>query len=416
MILLARKLLPITGPPVDNGALVIKGKVIEDMGARKDVLKRHPGERVVDLGGRLVMPGLVNPHTHLDLSNLKGLVEGKDFFDWIFSLVEQRRRLGSRGLAGSIKGSLRELLSTGTTCIGDISSTDKALPVIVKSGIRAVSFLEVIGPGNAGADEVFARLTGRLKGLGGKPGRITAGIAPHSPYSVSPKLIKQIAKFILSNNIRVAIHISETKDESLYLSGRPSGLDRYFRHFGWRGHKHTGEGSSLQYLKGLGIGSGLLAVHAVNLASGDIGLLKKSGASVVHCPRSNHLLRVGRARVGEMIKRGVNVALGTDSLASNIDLDLWEEMRFAYLVNDLPAKTIIEMATINGARALGLGKVTGSLEPGKEADVIAVHTPAAMLDDPYRALLLGTRKGDVSATLVQGMPLHSTDGYISDGF
>jgi 5-methylthioadenosine/S-adenosylhomocysteine deaminase len=117
-----------------------------------------------------------------------------------------------------------------------------------------------------------------------------------------------------------------------------------------------------------------------------------------------------------MAQAGINLAIGTDSLASNIDLDLWEEMRFAYLVSRLPARKLIEMATLNGARALGLERITGSLEPGKAADLIAVNTDAAKEKDPYYPLLMETRKEDISATIVQGKPLHSTDGYISYGF
>ncbi|MHB8173913.1 MAG: amidohydrolase family protein, partial [Nitrospirota bacterium] len=145
-------------------------------------------------------------------------------------------------------------------------------------------------------------------------------------------------------------------------------------------------------------------------------LMKKNGISAVFCPRSNHFLGVGKAPVEEMAESGINLAIGTDSLASNVNLNLWDEMRFAYLVSRLPARKLVEMATINGAKALGLDAITGSLSPGKEADIIAIHTDAAKAKDPYYPLLMETSQGDVSATIVQGKPLHSTDGYISYGF
>jgi 5-methylthioadenosine/S-adenosylhomocysteine deaminase len=186
-------------------------------------------------------------------------------------------------------------------------------------------------------------------------------------------------------------------------------MDRYMAYTGWDRYAPNRAGSPLEFLKKMGVHKGLLAVHAVHVTKRDMDLLANSGASVAHCPRSNHMLGVGRAPVTELMERGVNVALGTDSLTSNMDMDMWEEMRFAYLVNGLKAEQVIRMATINGARALHLDSVTGSLEPGKEADLIAVRTGSVTADNPCPQLLYGTRMGDVMLSMVQGKTIYKSE-------
>lgn len=417
MILLAGKILPITTQPIDNGALFISGKRIVDLGRQKDILKKYPDERVVDLSPAWVMPGLVNAHTHLELSNLKGrLGDREGFFDWITALVDLRRSIGAKGLKEHMVSTLGQAISSGTTCLGDISATDSALSLLIKSGVRAVSFLEVIGRDEKEAPKAFDNLVKRLGKLKGVPDRIVPGISPHAAYSVSSLLFNKIGAYASRNNIVVSAHLSETLDEMLYMQGKPSRMDGYMSKFGWDKFSPGRSGSSLEYIKSFGLHSRLLAVHAVHIVQQDIKILKSSGSSVVQCPRSNHLLRVGRAPVERFLKNGINVCIGTDSLASNLDLDLWEEMRFSYLVNRVDAYQVLRMATINGAMALGLGDVTGSLEPGKDADLISVEPPSSGAEDPYRGLISYTRGRDVTLSMVQGRAIYSRDRYTCNGF
>jgi aminodeoxyfutalosine deaminase len=416
LIIRARKLLPVTSPPIDYGAIVIQGSKIIALGKEKAILKKYQAEKVVDLEDRLVMPGLVNAHTHLELSHLKGkLGERREFFDWIIELVETRRKLGTRNLEQALRSSLIELLTSGTTCVGDISSTEAALPMLAKSGLRAVAFLEALGPEEQKSEQIFEALKARLGKLKDLPNRITAGVSPHSAYSVSPSLIKAIAGYTSDNGLPISVHLSETAHEKLYINGKSSGLDGYMEHFGWKGIKKEKSRSPQGFLTQSGLKK-FTAVHCVHLTSPDIKSMARNGISCVFCPRSNYFLGAGKAPIEDMAQAGINIAIGTDSLASNIDLDLWEEMRFAYLVSRLPASKLVEMATLNGAKAVGLERITGSLEPGKEADLIAINTDAAKEKDPYYPLLMETRREDISATIVQGKPLHSTDGYISYGF
>jgi len=412
MIVTASKVLPITRPYITNGALLLHANKIKAVGSSKEILRQYPNERVVELDGFALMPGLINLHTHLDLSHLKGAAgEKDDFVDWITALVDAKKKIGDKGVVPAARKALREAVSTGTTCIGDISSSDVTMGLLVKSGIRAVSFLEVIGLDGSQARAIFKRLMERLKGYGDLPDRIRLGISPHSAYSVSTQLYKLLSCNTSCINMLMAIHLSESIYESSYMSGKSSRMDRYMEKFGWDSLEPNRGRTSLEFIKGFGLEKGMLAVHGVHLTDGDITLLRDAGASVAHCPRSNYMLKVGKAPVEKLIAKGVNVGIGTDSLASNVDLDLWEEMRFAYLVNRLQAEPVIRMATINGAKALRLDGVTGSLEAGKDADIIAIKMHPSKSKDIYQQLLMDTRPGDIAMTMVQGRPIYREEGF-----
>lgn len=411
MIILARKILPITSPDIENGALLIKKNKIEDIGPQKTILRKYPKERVVNLKDRLIMPGLVNLHTHLELSWLRGVIgEQSEFFDWVMDLVDVRIKEDKAIAAASAASGLREAIKTGTTCIADTSSREMSLPYLIKSGIRATVYLEVLGMDESRASDILEALQNRLDVLGSLPDRIRAGISPHAPYSVSAKLLSVLSKYNSTKELSLSVHISETKAESLYMQGKPSAIDGYMKKFGWDTLKPNRGRTPVSFINKHRLLSNCIAVHSVHVDSRDISLLKSAGASVAHCPRSNHYLNAGSAPVGELLDAGVNVGIGTDSMASNLDMDMWNEMRFAYLVNKLSARKIIEMATISGAKALGLGEVTGSLERGKDADLIAIDTAAVTLKDPYQQLLLNTRDSDIALTMVKGKAIYSKDG------
>ncbi len=410
MIILAKKILPITSPDIDDGAIVVTGSKITGIGKRKQILKKYPAEKVVDLEDGLVMPGLVNLHAHLELSFLKGAPgENRDFFGWIENLVRLKRKASGKQMAAAAADALREAIRTGTTCVADVSSTEVSIPFLVKSGIRAHVFLEALGLDERAADKVFSGLVKRFEGLKGLPDRIKTGLSPHAAYSVSGKLLSKIAEYSSINALDIAMHLSETQDEIKYFNGKGSGLDRYMKAFGWEGLKKIPGRTPVEAVSNFGFKK-MVAVHCVHPSAADYSLLKKSGASVAWCPRSNHYLGAGGAPVKKYLDKGINVGLGTDSMASNLSLNMWDEMRFAWLVSGLTALDILKAATINGARALGLESVTGSIEPGKEADLIGIQTKASSLKEPYRALIFDTRHQDISFTMVQGKAIYSKDG------
>lgn len=410
MIILARKILSITSPDIDDGAIVVSGSKIIDKGKRKQILRKYPTEKVVDLADKLVMPGLVNLHAHLELSFLKGVLgEKRNFFDWIEDLVRLKKKASVRDMESAAAEALREAIRTGTTCIADVSSTEVSVPFLVKSGIRARLFLEALGLDEKAADKAFSGVLKRLEGLKGLPERIGTGISPHASYSVSARLLDKIAEYSSDNALDITMHLSETKDEVMYFNGKPSGMDGYKRAFGWDGLNRLPGRTPIEAASKFAF-KNMVAVHCVHPSATDYSLLKKSGASVGWCPRSNHYLGVGSAPVKNYLEKGINVGIGTDSLASNLSMDMWDEMRFAWLVSGLKASDIIKAATLGGAKALGLDDVIGSIEPGKDADLIGIETKVSGMKEPCQALVSDTRPQDISFTMVQGKAIYSKDG------
>ena len=410
MIILARKILSIASYDIDDGAILVSGAKIIDIGKRKQILKKYPAEKVVDLEDKLVMPGLVNLHAHLELSFLKGVLgEKRSFFDWIEDLVRLKKKARPKEMESAAAEALREAIRSGTTCIADVSSTEVSVPFLLKSGIRARVFLEALGLDEKLADKAFSGVLKRLEGLKGLPERVTTGISPHASYSVSVKLLGKIDQYSSDKALDIAMHLSEIKDEILYFHGKPSGMDGYRRAFGWDGLNRLSGKTPIEAVSKFGF-KNMVAVHCVHPSATDYSLLKKSGASVAWCPRSNHYLGVGSAPVKNYLEKGINVGIGTDSLASNLSMDMWDEIRFAWLVSGLKASEIIKAATLGGAKALGLEGVIGSIEPGKDADLIGIEAKASGIKEPCQALISDTRPQDIAFTMVQGKAIYSKDG------
>jgi len=236
-----------------------------------------------------------------------------------------------------------------------------------------------------------------------------SGLSPHSPYTVSEPVLRAVRRFSLEKDIRLAMHIAESKDETRLLQGKKSGLWELYRLAEWDISRAPTAASSFEYLRRIGILSpALLAVHAVQATVRDIALIKKSGVSVAHCPRSNKETGVGRMPLKKFLDAGITVGLGTDSLASSTSLNMWDEMRYAYNIHrrdGVTPRDIFMLATIGGAKALGLSAETGSLEAGKKADLIAVRLPKKNTGDLYSDLLRETKS--CIMTMVNGKFLRS---------
>jgi len=252
--------------------------------------------------------------------------------------------------------------------------------------LRAIIYREIIMRGPASGT---IRLNGRNSAL------ITRGISPHSPYTVSEALLRSLAATAMRSHTRLAMHVAESRDEVNLLLRRTSGLARLYELANWNISEAPAGNSPVEYLLRTGILSPrLLAVHAVHVSDKDIRTLKTAGVAIAHCPRSNRETRVGRMPLDNILAAGIPVGLGTDSLASTPSLNMWDEMRFAYRTHrrcGITPRDIVSMATLGGATSLGLEKLTGSLDRGKRADIIAVPMPKRRTADLYSDLLRETK-------------------------
>lgn len=390
--------LPITGPPVRDGGLVSHAGRIVDVGPWAAVAGRLaereragvPVQRH-DVGARAILPALVNAHTHLELSWMRGRLAGfATMPEWVQALVSLRRREAADERAASAAG-IREAVACGTGALGDVGNTPASCGPLAASPLRAVVFRELIGFDARDPAGMVARASEEARASAAPNVRVA--LAAHAPYSVSPSLFEAIrVRALAEASPLMSVHAAESPEESQLLADGSGAWRDLLEHVGtWAPGWTPPRCSPVRYLKRLGwVVPGAILVHTVQVSAADMDLVAAAGASVVVCPRSNARLRVGAPPVAAWIGSGVNLAIGTDSLASVDDLNLFAEIAAAHrLAPHVPASRWLACATLGGARALGLDGEVGSLEVGKRAAAIAVA--------------VDEERGEVEAQLVRGV-------------
>jgi 5-methylthioadenosine/S-adenosylhomocysteine deaminase len=405
--------VPVAGAPVADGAVAVEGSRIAAVGPAAEVLASRPQARVEELFGCILAPGLVNAHTHLEYAGYGGFGDGLAFGPWLHDHIARKRRLvdgDARALA--VLGA-RACLAGGVTTVADASFAGEAVGAATEAGLRAVVALEAFGGSGADpvavADDLDARLAARATEAGDL---VELAVSPHAPYTVAPDVFAEIVTRARARGLRVITHLAESRaeidalrDGSGPLLGHADGAPPPVRPFG----RHPVAELAARGL----LGPETLAVHVVHVGPDEIALLAEAGCAVAHCPRSNALLGCGTAPLAELRAAGLRVGVGTDSPASALSFDLFEELRAVLAAararaedpGALRAPDLLRLATIGGAEALGLGHLVGTLEPGKEADLVAVElgrTAFWPTDDPAAALVLGGRPDLVRLTLVSG--------------
>lgn len=373
--------------------------VIVAAGTRDELVRSHAG-RVVDHPGCAILPGFVNAHTHLELTHFPAWrlrtnvnYHPRRFVDWIIQLIKIRRGIGAEEIPSSVTEGIRMCLESGTTAVGEIVNNPSHASLYHASPLSGRLFFEVIG-------QDPLRFNGMLDAaleacLPGTDSRFLPGLSPHTPYTIAEDFLPQIRKAAEAKAVPLAIHISESSAETdfIFSSSGPFAEELY-PFLGWKEHLTPPRRcSSTELLDRAGLLSpSTLAVHCVHLTLNDAEILKKRGVNVVLCPRSNERLDVGRAPLALLRKLGIPLALGTDSLASNDTLSLWDEMRFALnsFPQELSPADVLHMATIGGAGALGIAATHGSLEPGKRANFQVVSLAEGPSDVMERLLYHGT--------------------------
>jgi cytosine/adenosine deaminase-related metal-dependent hydrolase len=375
--LTARWIFPVSGPPLERGTVTIDADrivAVELHGAR-------PAD--VDLGEAAVLPGLVNAHTHLDLSGMRGLAPPSPYFTaWLRQVIAFRRQRKPEQVRADIRAGLEECLRYGTTLVGDISGDGSSWEALAGAPLRAVVFRELLG---LTEERARAALAAGEQWLRAHPATPTCrpGLSPHAPYSAHTLLFEGCVELSVGAGAPLMTHLAETPEEIQLLEHRRGPFVPFLQELGvWdeEGLAHSTD----EVLRRCSGAVRLLIAHGNLLGpKPDLGW-----SSVVYCPRTHAAFRRGRHPFRELWARCVNVALGTDSLASNPDLDVLAEMRFVYHSSRRSSgERLLRMATLLGARALGWEEETGSLRPGKSADLVAVPVPAAGADDPHQLLL-----------------------------
>ncbi|QXE92812.1 amidohydrolase family protein [Geomonas subterranea] len=376
----ASYLLPISSPPIAGGALAVKDGRIVAVGKAHE-LRAQFSAPVTDLHESVIMPGLVNAHTHLELTHFPAWKLRKQldylpkrYVEWIQQVVKIKRALEPGELEHSVREGMRLSLGFGTTAVGDILSDHSLAPLYRDTPLTGRLFLEAIGHDPLLCDTLVARMESTLETL---QGGLLPGLSPHTPHTVSAKLFRCLQDLCDKTGALKAVHLSETAEEASFMHDTTGPIaELLYPMAHWEQYlPHPMRTTSTRYLDGLGVlDPATLAVHAVHVTPNDVAILKERGVSVVLCPRSNDRLFVGCAPHKLLKEAGLLLALGTDSLASNDSLSLWDEIHFLQQIAPgvFSSAELLFMATLGGARALRIDSGTGSLEAGKRADFLVL--------------------------------------------
>ena len=377
----ASYLLPMNALSVAGGGIVVDQGRIVAVGRLAD-LRQSFAAPVEEYPGCILMPGLVNAHTHLELTHFPAwrLRHGlhyspRSYVDWIIQVIKVKRALSLAELSASLLEGLKISLQSGTTMVGDFLSDRRLLPFYENAAVSGRIYLEFIGQDPSRCATLLAGVDDDIHLL---PPPFLPGIAPHAPFTVSKQFLQALLETARHKDLPLAMHLAESSAESDFFRDTSGGIAAELYPFvGW--HDYL---PSPQHLTPTGwlananaLAEDFLAVHGVHLAQTDLEKLKAAGCAVVLLPRSNDNLAVGRVPAALLLQSGIPLALGTDSLASSDSLSLWDEMRF--LLDTFPEQfapvDAVRMATINGARAIKRGEDAGSLEQGKQADFLVVQ-------------------------------------------
>jgi 5-methylthioadenosine/S-adenosylhomocysteine deaminase len=403
--------LPISSAPIRDGAVLVEAGRIAFVGAASAVTVTPGAIRTVPLGNAALMPGLVNAHSHLELTLLRGFLEGLDFRDWLGALTTIRRDLMSEGvLLDASRAGIREALRNGITCLADTTDSGAPLTAMREYGVRGVAYLEVFGPDPAQCDGAIAQLTARvLAARAYDTALVRVGVSPHAPYTVSRDLFAATAALSRREALPMAVHVAESPAEMRFVR---DGAGPFADRLRARDIAVAAQAESpIALLEATGVlAAQPLLIHVIQADDRDMARIAEAGASIVHCPISNAKLGHGVAPLDRMLALCISTGMGTDSVASNDRMDLLGEARQATLFHSLRtgmpdalnAHDALTLATRGGAEALGLATRVGTLEIGKDADLAAFpldHDDAQPLFDPAVALVHALA-GKVEATLV----------------
>ena len=409
----ARWVVPVTSEPIANGVVAVEGDRIAYVGATDDA----PAGHEEDLGDVVLMPGLVNAHCHLELTAMRGFLEDIEFRRWILRLTNARQAvLDNDALLDSARYGIEEGLRAGVTTYADTCASGLVLRAMRDAGVRGIMYQEVFGPDPAQCEESIQGLRSAVAGLRYlETPLVRVGVSPHAPYTVSDDLFRATADFAREHGLPMAIHIAESDlEQRLVVEAAGSFADGLRR----RGIAVAPRGESpVRLLARLGVlESSPLLIHCVRVDRQDILEIASSRSSVVHCPVSNAKLGHGVAPLIELLAEGVTVGIGSDSMASNNRMDILEEARIALLAqrtrlcsSETPgAAELLELVTIEGAKALGFDQQIGSLEEGKQADLAAFSLAgAAPTQDPVTAAVFSIDTSRAEFVTVAGRALVS---------
>jgi aminodeoxyfutalosine deaminase len=403
-IFAADLVLPVSAPPIHDGAVLVEDGRIAAVGPLAEVRRGRPDAEVRRFPRCAITPGAINAHAHLGFRR-EDKPPGGPFSDWLRELISKLPEKEA-WTPEAAANSAREALEAGTTYMAESSPYGECLPQLAASGMAGTVFAEFFPgdfPGSSPQERVNAIFEKARRMREGLPPRVDCQVSVHSPYTVDPESAALAARRAQQEASVLAIHLQESPEEVEFVREGTGGLAGIFGSNTWGGRGV----SPVRFFEEAGVlGPNVIAAHLATVVyEEDIETLARAGVAAAHCPRSNAYLNCGVSPVPEMMRRGVRVGMGTDGLWSSPSMNLFEETLFAAKLHGLDGSTGLELATLGGARALGIDGETGSLEAGKWADLAIVEV-APNGEHPEMDVLEAAAGGGVTATVVGGNLAH----------
>jgi cytosine/adenosine deaminase-related metal-dependent hydrolase len=396
-------ILPMDGPPIRHGSVLIgsDGR-IEAVG--RQVRVPQPADIEYSLWpGAVIIPGLVNTHTHLELTGFTGLAEEADFPAWIRRIRALKAERTPAGFLAAARAGLAECFAAGVTTVADTGDSGAVIEAMAEAGGSGIAYHEVFGPHPDQLPESLAGLRQRVSELRRfAVGRVRLGVSPHAPYTVSGELYRAVAEFAERERLPMAVHLAESEAESELMGAASGPFAEAWKLRGIPLPALPGR-TPVEWLEAHGVlGERTLAIHVVRADAGDIARLRQSRTSVAHCPLSNRRHAHGDAPLGALLEAGLRVGVGTDSVASVGRLDLLAEARTARALAGLSAEAALALATREGARALGLQDEVGTLRAGLWGDLAVVRIASTDVAEEALEATLASAPADIEETAIGG--------------
>lgn len=389
-LLFAKFILPISSDPIENGGILIDQGEIKEVGKSESLLQKYSSIEREDLGETVLMPGLINAHCHLELSlapkydpkEFQELNGEPNFIRWLLTMSQYQDNLKPEEKRNAIQKGIDQLIKNGTTTVGDLTTYEGALKLYDQSGLRVVTYPEIMTIHKAVSQDRFESALAMVdEVVGSNHPRIQIGLAPFAPYTVSKNLLKILFQHVKQLQIPIQIHASQSFAEmEFFYDSKGDVANLLFPKAGWGDNLPPPyQKTPIQYLHSIGFLQIRPAlVGCVHLGPTDLSQIAESQSSIIHCPKVSETLRLGSAPLLKILHHQIPVGLGTEHLGCNSSLSIWDEMRKVWELkgkaeSTLHAKEILKMATLGGAYALGLEKKVGSLEKGKKGDLLAVQ-------------------------------------------
>jgi len=402
MILRAKYVMPSSHEIFEDGAVVVEGDELIEVGPYASVRREHLGT-TVDLGELALLPGFINAHTHLELSGLAGkLPPPKRFVEWIRGLLRLREGIAPEEIERDVEEGIRQSLQGGTTTLVDVTFTGLSVEPLRRSPIRKLVHLEVLGFDAERSAASWGALRRRLEASPGDA-LMTVGLSPHAPYSTSASLYRACVQLSGEEGYPLCSHVAETEEEEAFLRDGSGDFRELLEGLGVSLSGWTPPGKTpVQYLHALGFFSrSPLLVHGNYIRHEDIPILREGNITVVYCPRSHAYFGHERHPFEKLFALGVNVAVGTDSLASAPSLSVLDELKFLSRRHPhISPERVLTLAMLNGAKNLKVGARVGGLRAGWKADMVGIRIPPGGRRIPERIL---ADESEVAWTMVGGV-------------